>query len=109
MRRPAAASDFWDHVAPLLAAGAAEQGTVMGGPCLRVLGKFLAMPNHRGPGLIVKLPAGLLAALISEGAGEPFAPARRVFKEWVLVPRYDAALWDALLGEARQFAIGVTA
>ena len=107
MLRPAA-NDFWDHVAPLLASGAADQGTIMGGPCLRVHREFLAMPNHRGPGMVVKLPAPRVAALIREGAGEPFAPAGRVFKEWVLVPRYDPALWDALLDEARRFIHGVT-
>ena len=75
----------------------------MGGPCLRLRGQFLAMPNHRGPGLVVKLPAARVRSLISEGRGEAFAPAGRVFKEWLLIPAYDAALWDSLLAEGQQF------
>lgn len=95
--------EFWDHVAPLLAAGAIDEGTIMGGRCVRLRGEFLAMPYHRGPGLVVKLPRERVVALIAAGAGAPFSPNGRVFREWLHVPCYDAALWDALLAEGREF------
>jgi hypothetical protein len=36
--------------------------------------------------------------------GEPFAPAGRVFREWVAVPRPDRRRWRAMLAEAKAFA-----
>jgi hypothetical protein len=98
-----ARSPFWEHAAPLLASGEAEEGTVMGHPCLRVRGEFLAMPNHVGEGMVVKLPRERVEALIREGVGEPFAPAGRAFREWVLVREHDADAWDALLAEGQAF------
>lgn len=95
---------FWDHVAPLLTSRRVEEGTIMSSPCIRLGGAFVAMPYHQGPGLVIKLPAGRVADLVAQGTGQPFAPAGRVFKEWVLVERHDAALWDALLDEALAFA-----
>ncbi len=99
-------AEFWDHVAPLLASGTLDEGTIMGGRCVRVRGEFLAMPNHRGPGMVVKLPRERVTALVTEGRGAPFSPNGRVFREWLLVPGYDAALWDQLLAEGRQFVTG---
>jgi hypothetical protein len=40
------------------------------------------------------------------GAGKPFAPAGRTFREWVLVDDRDPARWAALIDEARAFASG---
>jgi hypothetical protein len=97
---------FDDCAAPLLASGAAEMGTIMGGPCLRVGDAFLAMPYHMGPGIVVKLPRARVAELIAQGVGEPFAPAGRAFKEWVLVKQHEPALWEALLAEGLAFARG---
>ena len=37
------------------------------------------------------------------GIGESFAPAGRVFKEWVALPRPDRARWRALLLEGIEF------
>ena len=99
---------FWDHVAPLLASGAAEQGSIMGGACLRVHGEFLAMPHHNGPGLVVKLPRERVAALIAEGRGQSFAPAGRVFREWLHVPAFDPQFWTDLLSEGIVFVSGET-
>jgi hypothetical protein len=98
--------DFWDHAAPLLASGELEEGTIMGGPCLRSRGEFVAMPYHLAEGLVAKLPRERVAGLITAGVGFPFAPAGRPFREWVLVTRYDPALWDTLLAEAHAFATG---
>ena len=47
-----------------------------------------------------------MEALIAEGAGLPFAPAGRRFREWVQVPGRDADLWQSLLDEGRAFVNG---
>jgi hypothetical protein len=42
--------------------------------------------------------------LVEAGEGEAFAPAGKVFREWVLLPRPDRARWSRLLEEALTFA-----
>jgi hypothetical protein len=42
--------------------------------------------------------------LIAAGHGAPFAPAGRVFREWVAIPRPDRRRWHSLLAEARGHA-----
>ena len=54
----------------------------------------------------MKLPAERVAHLVAAGQGEPFAPAGRVFREWVAAPRPDRRRWRALLAEARDHAAG---
>jgi hypothetical protein len=78
-------------------------GTIMGGRCLRVGQEFLALVDYKGSGLVVKLPRARVAALIEEGAGRPFAPAGKVFAEWLSVPKPDRRLWRALLSEGVAF------
>ena len=98
---------FRELAEPLLAEGLAEEGTIMGHPCLRAPGgAFLATAEHRTGDLIVKLPRARVDELIGSGLGEPFAPAGRPFREWARIPARDAALWRALLAEARAFAAG---
>ena len=95
---------FWDVVQPLIADGALEEGTIMGGLCVRTTaGEFVGMPHHQGPGLVVKLPRDRVDELIRSGAGQSFAPAGKVFKEWVLVSDSDESRWTALLQEAYVF------
>lgn len=94
---------FWDLVGPLIAMGQMDEGTIMGGPCVRVKGEFLAMPYHKGSGLVVKIPKERVTELIEQNVGQPFAPAGRVFREWVLVEKYNAAIWTELLAEGRAF------
>lgn len=100
------AAFFWDLAAPLLAREGVSDGTMMGFPCLRVRGAFFASCDHRTGDLIIKLPRERVAALIAAGAGQPFAPAGRVFKEWLLVPDRDEARWEAHLAEAYAFVGG---
>jgi hypothetical protein len=45
-----------------------------------------------------------VAELIDTGAGLPFAPAGRVFKEWLSVPKPDRRQWRELLREGVAFA-----
>ena len=79
------------------------EGTIMRGRCLRVGKEFLALVDYNGSGLVVKLPKARVAELIEQGTGQPFAPAKRVFKEWLSVPKPDRRRWRALLNEGVRF------
>ncbi len=94
---------FWDVARPLLAAGNVVEGELMRSRCLRVGKEFLAMPEYRTGDLVVKLPKDRVAELIEAGEGLAFAPAKKVFKEWVQVPRRDEGLWESLLAEGLAF------
>lgn len=95
--------EFWDAAAPLLAEATIEEGTIMGGPCVRASGEFVAMPHHKGPGIVVKLPRSRVDELIAAGEGASFAPAGKVFREWVLVEAHDEARWVDLMRESVAF------
>jgi uncharacterized protein (TIGR02453 family) len=95
---------FWDLVEPMYADPQVRRSTMMGLPCVRLDGRFFASLDRRTGALLVKLPAERVGQLIADGDGEPFAPAGRVFREWVAVPRPDARRWRNLLAEARDHA-----
>jgi hypothetical protein len=80
------------------------RATMMGYPCLRLAGRFLACYENKTDSLIVKLPSERVGELVESGTGDPFAPAGRVFREWVAVPTVDRKLWRTLLAEAVEFA-----
>ncbi len=93
---------FWNLIDELRAEDPrVEEGTIMGGRCARVAGEFLALADHKGSGMVVKLPRERVNDLIEQGVGQPFAPAGRVFGEWVSVT--EPALWPALLREGVAF------
>ena len=77
------------------------EGTIMSGRCLRVDKEFLALVDYMG--LVVKLPKARVAEMIEQGKGQSFAPAGRVFKEWLSVPEPDKRRWRALLEEGVGF------
>ena len=52
----------------------------------------------------VKLSRERVAELVEQGVGEPFAPAGKVFGEWVAIPTVDRDLWQQVLAEAVDFA-----
>jgi hypothetical protein len=104
--KPAVTDFFWGLAAPLIASGQATEGVLMGFPCLRVKGEFFATCDHRTGELIVKLPRARVEELTDLGHGQPFAPAGRVFREWVLVPERDDRRWAELMAEARSFVGG---
>ena len=56
--------------------------------------------------LVVKLPRERVAKLVENGEGDPFAPAGKVFREWVSIPTVGRELWQTLLAEATDFARG---
>ncbi len=97
---------FWQLAEALYAEdGRVSEGTMMGGRCLRVGGEFLALAGFKEGGLVLKLPKARVAQVIAEGVGEPFAPAGKVFKEWVRVPVPDEDVWLGLLREGIEFAV----
>ena len=77
---------------------------MMGYPCVRLAGRFLASYDDKAPRLVVKLPRQLVTELIDNGLGDPFAPAGNVFREWVSIPTIDRELWQRVLAEAVDFA-----
>lgn len=83
---------------------AVGRATMMGYPCVRLAGKFIASYSEKAGGLVVKLPRERVAELVASGYGEPFAPAGKTFREWVVVPTADRELWRALLADAAEFA-----
>lgn len=97
-------SVFWELIGELqLEDPRVEEGTIMGGRCVRVGGEFLGLVDYKGSGLVVKLPRERVAALIEQGHGQPFGPAGKVFKEWVSIPKRDRRRWRSLLREGVTF------
>jgi hypothetical protein len=99
------ARELYDELTDdLLYDPAIGRATMMGYPCVRLAGRFLASYDDNTVALVVKLPSERVLELIESGDGEPFAPAGRRFREWVSVPAVDRALWQSLLTEAVDFA-----
>jgi len=96
---------FWDLAAPLLARDDTEEGRIMSSRCLRRNGDFVAMVARTGQ-LVVKLPAERVSELIGQGVGESFAPAGKVFKEWLAVAGQDEPTWEQLLVESHTWIGG---
>lgn len=95
---------FWALAAELQAEDPrVVEGTIMNGRCLRVGHEFLALVDYKGSGLVVKLPRDRVAELIDQGRGQPFAPAGKIFKEWLAVPKVDRRRWRSLLEEGIAF------
>src|SRR5690348_18167667 len=95
---------FWSLAAELRATDSRiVESTIMNGRCLRVGKEFLALVDYKGSGLVVKLPKARVEALVVASIGRPFAPAGRVFKEWLSVPDPDRRRWRELLREGVAF------
>ncbi|TCC49070.1 hypothetical protein E0H75_21255 [Kribbella capetownensis] len=100
-----AARDLYDELTDdLLYDPAIGRATMMGYPCMRLAGRFVASYNDNDGSLVVKLPRERVIDLVETGTGDPFAPAGKVFREWVSIPTLDAELWRGLLAEAVAFA-----
>lgn len=99
-----AARDLYDELTDdLLYDPAIGRATMMGYPCVRLAGRFVASYDNAGS-LVVKLPRERVIDLVGTGTGDPFAPAGKVFREWVSIPTLDPELWRSLLAEAVEFA-----
>jgi hypothetical protein len=105
-QRTKEAAFFWKIADEFLENRGITEGSLMGFPCLRVKGDFFATCDHRTGDLIVKLPRERVQELMDAGRGVPFAPAGKVFKEWVLVEKRDGRRWRALMDEAKAFVSG---
>jgi hypothetical protein len=98
---------FWQLAAELQRSDPRiTDGTLMNARCLRLGKEFLALVDYKGSGLVVKLPKERVAELINTGVGKPFAPAGKVFKEWLSVPTPDRLQWLRLLREGIEFIGG---
>ena len=99
------ARDLYDELTDdLLYDPAMGRATMMGYPCVRLAGRFLASYDERAGRLVVKLPRERVTELVDNGQGDQFAPAGRTFREWVSIPTVDRELWQTLLAEAVDFA-----
>ncbi len=95
---------FWDVAEPFLGAGRVDEGTMMGHQCLRAPGGGFVATVQRGTGdLVVKLPKARVAELIESGEGAAFAPAGKVFREWVAVTGGSDEQWAELIEESIAF------
>jgi hypothetical protein len=100
------ARDLYDELTDdLLYDPAVGRSTMMGYPCVRLAGRFLASYDEEARCLVVKLPSERVAELVTAGTGDQFAPAGKVFREWVAIPTIDRRLWQTLLTEAVAFAL----
>jgi len=99
------ARDLYDELTDdLLYDPAIGRATMMGYPCVRLAGRFLASYDDKTARLVVKLPRERVTELVETGTGDPFAPAGKVFREWVTIRTPDRGLWTNLLAEAVDFA-----
>ena len=99
------ARDLYDELTDdLLYDPAIGRATMMGYPCVRLAGKFLASFDDKARRLVVKLPRERVTELVDNGDGDPFAPAGKVFREWVSIPTVNRDLWATVLAEAVEFA-----
>jgi len=105
MRDDPAAERFWSVVDEFLLDGRLHEGTIMGRRCVRTVDgdEFVAMGEPKTGNLIVKLPRDRVTALIEDGKGTPFAPAGRVFREWVSIGDLDRRVWADLIEESIAF------
>ena len=96
----------WQQLSEELLASdpATSRSTMMGLPCLRLDGAFFASLDKRSGELIVKLAADDVAEQIAQGEGRPFAPAGKVFREWLALAGGSEETWRAALRAALEFA-----
>jgi hypothetical protein len=96
---------FWALADDLIAEGKVEEGTMMGHHCLRATrgGGFVATVERSSGDLVAKLPRARVEELIESGIGAPFAPAGKVFREWVAIPAEHLDRWEEFVTESIDF------
>ena len=85
---------------------AVGRSTMMGFPCVRRAGQFFGSFDPTTGALVVKLPRERVAEVVESGAGDPFAPNGRTFREWVSMPDPHREVWRETLREALEFVTG---
>ena len=102
-KAPPYAADF----APVIAAFAKDRAVActhkFATVNLTVAGKVFAFTNKAG--MVVKLPAPRIEALIAAGHATPLIMGKRTMKEWAVVPPGKGP-WVAVAKEAKQFVGG---
>lgn len=83
-----------------------EESTMMGTPCLRYQGAFIAMIFDKEDALIIKVSPTRVNDLIAEGSGREFNFTKKKFKEWVLIPAEFESDYGAYIREALDYARG---
>lgn len=81
-----------------------EISTMMGSPCLRYQGDFMAMMFEKQDSLIIKVSPERVDELIEEGKGLEFNFTGKRFKEWVLIPQELEERYEAMIEEALVYA-----
>ena len=101
---------FWELAEPHMASGRLLEGTMMGHQCLRTArtNGFVATIERATGNVVMKLSRARVAEMVADGTGLSFAPAGRVFREWVAVPDIDEDTWSTLLEESIDFVDGTT-
>lgn len=96
----------WEQLADEMEAAdpSISRSTMMGLPCLRLAGAFFASLDKRNGDLIVKLSADEVAARVARAEGHSFAPAGKVFREWLAIGSASQDDWRTALGDALAFA-----
>ncbi|MDP2292609.1 MAG: hypothetical protein Q8M22_15570 [Actinomycetota bacterium] len=105
MNASAADDEFWEAAASLLERPGVTRSTMMGYPCLRLLGDFFASWDPHQHALVVKLDRQTVTVLVAEGLGEPFAPGGRPFREWLSIPPSERESWPDRLDAAFDCAV----
>jgi hypothetical protein len=98
-------SEVWQRLGDEFAASdpSISRSAMMGFPSLRFEGAFFASLDHGSDDLVVKLAAVDVAARIHAGSGKPFAPAGKVFREWLAIEPGDEHAWRGAMADALAF------
>ena len=97
-------NSYHDLVIRFISQQGVAQCTMMGTPCLRYQGEFIAMMFEREDSLIIKVAATRVDEIISAGQGSEFKFTKKRFKEWVLIPREFEDKYPDYVDEALQYA-----
>lgn len=81
-----------------------KMSTMMGTPCLRCNGQFMASLFTRGEGLIIKVAPERVNELIDQGTGVEFNFTKKRFKEWVIIPLDYESEYEIFMREALEYA-----
>lgn len=81
-----------------------EESTMMGTPCLRYRGQFMAMMFDKQDALIIKVAPQRVDELIANNLGLEFNFTKKRFREWVLIPLEFADDFEAYIREALEYA-----